>query len=121
MEVSQLKKAIFIIQIVLASLFTSSNSIMTSDGPSSLPGNFLFDTASSSYQFEGAYKSDGKGLNNWDVFAHEPGNIIDGSTGDIAVDHYHRYLVIIVYALFQISMLCTSVRRRKKSHKSYFN
>ncbi|KAL3740685.1 hypothetical protein ACJRO7_021889 [Eucalyptus globulus] len=92
MEVSQLKKAIFIIQIVLASLFTSSNSIMTSDGPSSLPGNFLFDTASSSYQFEGAYKSDGKGLNNWDVFAHEPGNIIDGSTGDIAVDHYHRYL-----------------------------
>ncbi|XP_010267719.1 PREDICTED: beta-glucosidase 46 isoform X2 [Nelumbo nucifera] len=43
-------------------------------------------------QFEGAFLSDGKGLNNWDVFSHKPGNIVDGSNGDIAVDHYHRYL-----------------------------
>ncbi|XP_031264936.1 beta-glucosidase 46-like isoform X2 [Pistacia vera] len=56
------------------------------------PSNFLFGTASSSYQFEGAYLSEGKGLSNWDVFTHKPGNIIDGSNGDIAVDHYHRYL-----------------------------
>ncbi|CAI0407141.1 unnamed protein product [Linum tenue] len=58
---------------------------------SSFPSNFLFGTASSSYQFEGAYLSDGKGLNNWDVFTHTPGNIADGTTGDIAVDHYNRY------------------------------
>ncbi|CAI0468208.1 unnamed protein product [Linum tenue] len=56
------------------------------------PSSFLFGTASSSYQFEGAYLSDGKGLNNWDVFTHTPGNIADGTTGDIAVDHYNRYL-----------------------------
>ncbi|KAL0012390.1 hypothetical protein SO802_007498 [Lithocarpus litseifolius] len=64
------------------------------------PTNFLFGTASSSYQFEGAYLSDGKGLNNWDVYTHKPGdmtshfsssNIIDGSNGDVAVDHYHLY------------------------------
>ncbi|KAI6704493.1 hypothetical protein NL676_007455 [Syzygium grande] len=96
MEVSQVKKAIFFFfffffQIFLAPLCTCSNSLMTSDDPSSLPSNFLFGTASSSYQFEGAYRSDGKGPSNWDVFAHEPGNIIDGSNGDIAVDHYHRY------------------------------
>lgn len=24
-------------------------------------------------QFEGAYLTDGKGLNNWDVFTHKPG------------------------------------------------
>ncbi|KAF5760465.1 putative beta-glucosidase [Helianthus annuus] len=55
------------------------------------PRNFLFGTASSSYQFEGAYLADGKGLSNWDIFSHEPGNIVDGSNGDVAVDHYHRY------------------------------
>ncbi|KAK8989233.1 hypothetical protein V6N11_063670 [Hibiscus sabdariffa] len=57
------------------------------------PSNFLFGTASSAYQYEGGYLSDGKGLNNWDAYSHQPGNlIIDGSNGDIAVDHYHRYL-----------------------------
>ncbi|XP_076886142.1 beta-glucosidase 45-like [Bidens hawaiensis] len=59
---------------------------------SSFPQNFLFGTASSSYQFEGAYLADGKGLNNWDVFSHKPGNIADGSNGDVAVDHYHLYV-----------------------------
>ncbi|XP_059282884.1 beta-glucosidase 47-like [Lycium ferocissimum] len=57
----------------------------------SFPSNFLFGTASSCYQFEGAFLSDGKGLNNWDVFTHEAGHIADGSNGDIALDHYNRY------------------------------
>ncbi|XP_061345494.1 beta-glucosidase 46-like [Gastrolobium bilobum] len=61
---------------------------------SQFPNNFLFGTASSSYQYEGAYKSDGKGPSNWDNFTHGPGRrrILDGSNGDIAVDHYHRYM-----------------------------
>ncbi|CAN1826294.1 Beta-glucosidase 46 [Linum perenne] len=60
---------------------------------SSSSEQFLLGTASSSYQFEGAYLSGGKGLNNWDVFTHASGrNIADGSTGDVAVDHYNRYL-----------------------------
>ncbi|GAB4830907.1 hypothetical protein Ancab_004935 [Ancistrocladus abbreviatus] len=59
--------------------------------PSDLPCNFLFGAASSAYQYEGAYISDGKGLNNWDVFTHKSGRIIDGSNGDVATDHYHRY------------------------------
>ncbi|XP_054787681.1 beta-glucosidase 46-like [Prosopis cineraria] len=58
---------------------------------SPFPSNFLFGTASSSYQIEGAFLSDGKGLSNWDVFTHKPGNIMDGTNGDIAVDDYHRY------------------------------
>ncbi|KAL2339166.1 hypothetical protein Fmac_013612 [Flemingia macrophylla] len=56
------------------------------------PSNFLFGTASSAYQYEGAYLSDGKGMSNWDVFTHKPGSIDDGSNGDVAVDQYHRYL-----------------------------
>ncbi|KAI3971949.1 hypothetical protein MKX01_030150 [Papaver californicum] len=59
---------------------------------SNISTNFLFGTASSYYQFEGAFRSDGKGLNNWDVFTHKSGKIIDGSNGDISVDHYNRYL-----------------------------
>ncbi|PIN21148.1 Beta-glucosidase, lactase phlorizinhydrolase [Handroanthus impetiginosus] len=59
---------------------------------SSFPDNFLFGTASSSYQFEGDILADGKGLSNWDNFTHSSGNILDGSNGDIAVDHYHLYL-----------------------------
>ncbi|XP_049382430.1 beta-glucosidase 18-like isoform X23 [Solanum stenotomum] len=54
--------------------------------------NFLFGTSSSCYQYEGAILSDGKGFNNWDVFTHEAGHIKDGSNGDVAVDHYNRYL-----------------------------
>ncbi|CAK7351071.1 unnamed protein product [Dovyalis caffra] len=62
---------------------------------SSFPANFLFGTASSSYQFEGAYLSDAKGLSNWDAHTHKPGNIIDGSNGDVAVDQYHRITAVV--------------------------
>ncbi|TVU15261.1 hypothetical protein EJB05_38771, partial [Eragrostis curvula] len=58
---------------------------------SDFPASFLFGTATSSYQIEGAYREDNKSLSNWDVFTHVPGVIKDGSTGDIADDHYHRY------------------------------
>ena len=27
----------------------------------------------------------------WDTFAHTPGRVRDGDTGDVACDHYHRY------------------------------
>ncbi|KAL9287648.1 Beta-glucosidase 47 [Arabidopsis thaliana] len=55
------------------------------------PKNFLFGTASSAYQYEGAYLTDGKTLTNWDVFTNISGKIADGSHGKVAVDHYHRY------------------------------
>ncbi|KAG8635232.1 hypothetical protein MANES_16G010500v8 [Manihot esculenta] len=70
----------------------NSISLKGSSDSSPFSSSFLFGTASSSYQFEGAYLSDGKGLNNWDTFTHKPGNILDGTNGDIAVDHYHKYL-----------------------------
>ncbi|KAJ7948615.1 Beta-glucosidase [Quillaja saponaria] len=56
------------------------------------PDGFLFGTSTSSYQIEGAYIEDGKGLSNWDVFSHIPGKIKNSENGDIADDHYHRYL-----------------------------
>uniref|UniRef100_A0A7N0V1W1 Beta-glucosidase n=1 Tax=Kalanchoe fedtschenkoi TaxID=63787 RepID=A0A7N0V1W1_KALFE len=59
---------------------------------SDFPDGFLFGAASSSYQVEGAHLEDGRGWSNWDIFTRLPGEIEDGSNGDISTDHYHRYL-----------------------------
>jgi beta-glucosidase len=55
-----------------------------------LPRDFIIGTATASYQIEGATQEDGRGDSIWDTFARVPGAIFDGSTGDVADDHYHR-------------------------------
>jgi beta-glucosidase len=55
------------------------------------PQGFLWGTATSAYQIEGAVHEDGRGPSIWDTFAHTPGKIRDGTSGDVAIDHYHRY------------------------------
>jgi beta-glucosidase len=59
--------------------------------PASFPKDFLWGTATSSYQIEGAVNEDGRGKSIWDTFSHTPGKIEDGTTGDRANEHYHRY------------------------------
>lgn len=55
------------------------------------PKNFLWGAASASYQVEGAWNEDGKGPSVWDTFVRIPGKTFKATTGDVAVDHYHRY------------------------------
>lgn len=57
----------------------------------SFPKGFVFGTASSAYQYEGAVKVDGRGPTIWDKFAHSFGKVLDFSNADVAVDQYHRY------------------------------
>ncbi|KAK9941264.1 hypothetical protein M0R45_017877 [Rubus argutus] len=59
---------------------------------SSFPAGFIFGTASSSYQYEGAAQDGGRGPSIWDNYTHKyPEKIKDGSNGDVANDEYHRY------------------------------
>ena len=55
------------------------------------PPDFLWGSATSAYQIEGAWQADGKGLHIWDVFSHTPGRTARAENGDRACDHYNRY------------------------------
>ncbi len=55
-----------------------------------LPPGFRFGVTSSAYQVEGATGADGRGASVWDTFARVPGVVADGTTGDLAADHFRR-------------------------------
>lgn len=55
------------------------------------PPGFLWGVSTSAYQIEGAAAEDGRGLSIWDTRCRTPGGVVNGDTGDIACDHYHRY------------------------------
>jgi len=52
---------------------------------------FLWGVATSAYQVEGAWNTDGRGLSIWDQFSQSEGNIKTGQNGNTACDFYHRY------------------------------
>lgn len=55
------------------------------------PDGFLWGAATAAYQIEGAVAEDGRTPSIWDTFSHTPGKVLNGDTGDVAADHYHRY------------------------------
>ncbi|MEO7448239.1 MAG: GH1 family beta-glucosidase [Humibacillus sp.] len=59
--------------------------------PRPVPAGFVLGAATAAYQIEGARHEDGRRDSIWDTFSHTPGAVVDGDTGDVACDHYHRY------------------------------
>jgi len=54
------------------------------------PQEFLIGSATAAYQIEGAAHEDGRSPSIWDTFSHTKGKVVNGDTGDVADDHYHR-------------------------------
>ncbi len=57
----------------------------------SFPNDFTWGVATASYQIEGAAAEDSRQPSVWDTFSATPGRVLNGDTGEIACDHYHRY------------------------------
>jgi beta-glucosidase len=55
------------------------------------PEDFLWGAATASYQIEGAAMEGGRQPSVWDTFSATPGRVLNGDTGAVACDHYHRY------------------------------
>ncbi|XP_048235089.1 putative beta-glucosidase 41 isoform X1 [Ricinus communis] len=78
---------IFLIFFLITCHFVRSESISRAE----FPEGFIFGTASSAYQFEGAVNEGNKGVSIWDTFTRQPGRILDFSNADTTVDQYHRF------------------------------
>jgi beta-glucosidase len=57
----------------------------------SFPADFLWGSATASYQVEGAVDVDGRKPSIWDTFCAVEGNVTNMDDGSIAADQYHRY------------------------------
>ena len=68
----------------------STQSLAERDDPLRFPERFIWGTATSSFQIEGGHDADGKTESIWDRYCTVAGNILDGSNGAVACDHYHR-------------------------------
>ncbi|MCW2542130.1 MAG: beta-glucosidase [Frankiales bacterium] len=68
-----------------------SAAFLSADFPS-FPEDFVWGASTAAYQIEGAVTEDGRGPSVWDTFCAQPGRIVDGSSGEVACDHYHRYV-----------------------------
>ncbi|MDR1419897.1 MAG: beta-glucosidase [Treponema sp.] len=55
------------------------------------PADFVWGTATASYQVEGAGHEGGRSECIWDTFSRRPGAVYAGESGEVACDQYHRY------------------------------
>jgi beta-glucosidase len=52
---------------------------------------FIWGAATSSYQIEGAATLGNRSPGIWDTFCNTPGKVANGDSGEVAIDHFHRY------------------------------
>jgi beta-glucosidase len=77
---------------LLAAKKTAKSSHCANNTPkNTFPKDFWWGGATAAYQVEGAANEDGRGKSIWDTLSHTPGATLNGDTGDVACDQYHRY------------------------------
>ncbi len=74
----------------MTDLSTRPGPEQSEDADLAFPAGFLWGAATASFQIEGAVDEDGRSPSIWDTFSRVPGAVVDGDTGDVACDHYHR-------------------------------
>ena len=73
---------------------------------SDFPKDFIFGSATSAYQVEGAAHEDGRGPSIWDTFSEKyPKKVKDGSNGSVADDSYHLYKVIVFFGFEYVNFV----------------
>jgi beta-glucosidase len=77
--------------VTYASPFSAASLIRQSIKSSDFGSDFKWGAATASFQIEGAWNKDGKGISIWDKFSHQKGKIKTGETAEIACDFYNRY------------------------------
>lgn len=65
--------------------------VSTKNSESSFPKDFLWGTATSAYQIEGAFDVDGRTPSIWDTFCRQPGKVYGGQNGERACQHYYHW------------------------------
>ena len=73
------------------SVIASASGSASSAAPLVFPAGFAWGVATSAFQVEGSVAADGRTPSIWDAFTSVPGRITDGSTADVACDHYRRW------------------------------
>lgn len=53
--------------------------------------DFYLGAATAALQIEGSLAADGSGKSTWEVFAAQPGKVLNNDTPAVACDHYRRY------------------------------
>jgi beta-glucosidase/6-phospho-beta-glucosidase/beta-galactosidase len=78
-----------------AALASATDAPLPADG---FPPDFKWGLGTASYQVEGAWNEDGRGLSIWDVFTGADGSAINpgmangrGQTGNVGPDQYHKF------------------------------
>lgn len=81
-----------IITLICSTLLSACNpsNISTVSQDITFPDSFVWGTATSAYQVEGAYQADGKGVSVWDTYTNEI-NLAGGETANVSIDQYHLY------------------------------
>jgi beta-glucosidase len=90
-EVHMLNRRLFGATLGAGALVAVTSSANASTRAKGFAPKFRWGAATSAYQIEGAVNEDGRGQSIWDVFSHTQGKILNGDTGDVACDSYHRY------------------------------